>query len=203
MLDLFPPVPDRVEPVAHRETLWVDPCVSWCECVALIRQLVKLQEACDAKANHSCRGVMNAMDERDEEKMGAKAQKYWSHLAWMTTVRYQVEDFGMVNAVTNPVVQAVQKMDLSFWLPSRELSSSSDYADFTTAIPGLLQGFLREDEGRHPRRRPRGCRPRHWTRRIRALVEGVVQGVKAVALDCVLKFWSPLRPGHRGQEALA
>ena len=51
---------------------------------------VKLQEACDAKANHRGRGEMNAMDEGDEEKMGAKAQKYQSHLAWMTTVRDQV-----------------------------------------------------------------------------------------------------------------
>ena len=30
-LDLFLPVPDGAEPVAHRETLSADPCVSWCE----------------------------------------------------------------------------------------------------------------------------------------------------------------------------
>ena len=55
VLDLFPPVPDGAEPVAHRETLSADPCVSSCECVALVRHLVKLQVACDAKANHpSC-----------------------------------------------------------------------------------------------------------------------------------------------------
>ena len=35
----------------------------------------------------------------------------------------------------------------------------------------------REDEGGHPGRRPRRCRPRHWTRGIRALVEGVVHGI--------------------------
>ena len=29
-----------------------------------------------------------------------------------------------------------------------------------------------------------------------------VKGVKAAALDCVLRFWSPSRPVHRGQEAL-
>ena len=29
VLDLLPPVPDGAEPVAHRETLSVDPCVSW------------------------------------------------------------------------------------------------------------------------------------------------------------------------------
>ena len=52
VLDLFPPVPDGAEPVAHRETLSADPCVSWCECVALVRHLVKLQVACDVKANH-------------------------------------------------------------------------------------------------------------------------------------------------------
>ena len=39
-----------------------DPCVSWFECVALIRHVVKMQEACDAKANHRGRGVMNAVD---------------------------------------------------------------------------------------------------------------------------------------------
>ena len=41
VVDLFPPVPDGAEPVAHRETLSADPCVSWCECVALVRHLVK------------------------------------------------------------------------------------------------------------------------------------------------------------------
>ena len=70
-------------------------------------------------------------------------------------------DFDLVNAVTNPVVQAVRKLDLPSWLPLRELGSRSDYADHTTAMRGRLQGFLREDEGGHPRRRPRGCRPRH------------------------------------------
>ena len=39
-------------------------------------------------------------------------------------------------------------------------------------------------------------------RRIRALVEGLVHGVKAVALECVLRFWSRSRPIHRDQEAL-
>ena len=41
VLDLFPPVPDGAEPLAHRETLSADPCVSWCECVTLSRHLVK------------------------------------------------------------------------------------------------------------------------------------------------------------------
>ena len=44
------------------------------------------------------------------------------------------EDFDMV--------KAVRKMDLPSWLPLRELSSWSDYADHTTAIRGRLQGFL-------------------------------------------------------------
>ena len=125
-------------------------------------------------------------DERDgRKKWAVKAQKYWSHLAWMTAVRDQVavvetddmadlvlsqggctianfvryqykvgnlgrrcssplaaqrcsnlvrghvlppatEDFDMVNAMTNLVVQAVRKMDLPFWLPSLEVSSWSD-----------------------------------------------------------------------------
>ena len=47
-----------------------------------------------------------------------------------------------MNATTNLVVQAVRKMDLRSWLPFRELSSWSDYADHTTAIRGRLQGFL-------------------------------------------------------------
>ena len=130
----------------------------------------------------------------------AKAQKYWSHLAWMTAVRDQVavvetdnvadlvlsqggttianlvryqfnvgnlgrrylsplgaqrcsnlvrahvlppatEDFDMVNAMTNLVVQVVRKMDLPSWLPSCALSSWSDHADHTKAIRGRLQGF--------------------------------------------------------------
>ena len=72
-------------PSLSAKTLSADPCVSWCECIALIRHLLKLQEACDAKANHRDRGEMNAMD------VGvAEAQKCWSHLAWMTTARDQV-----------------------------------------------------------------------------------------------------------------
>ena len=68
----------------------------------------------------------------------------------------------MVNAMTNLVVQAVRKMDLPSWLPLRELSSWSDYGDHTTAIRGRFAGFFwHEDEGRHPRRRPRECRNRH------------------------------------------
>ena len=87
---LFPLVPDGAEPGAHRETLSADPCVSWCECVALIRHLVNLQEACDAKANHRGRGVMNAMDGVEKQKGARKSRKYRSYLAWMTAVRDQV-----------------------------------------------------------------------------------------------------------------
>ena len=42
----LPAYADRGQPVALRETLSADPCLSWCECVA--------------KANHRDRGVMNA-----------------------------------------------------------------------------------------------------------------------------------------------
>ena len=83
-------MPDGAEPGAHREMLSADPCVSWCECVALIGHLVKLQEACDAKANHMGRGVMNAMDVVEKQNGPRKSRKYWSHLAWMTAVRDQV-----------------------------------------------------------------------------------------------------------------
>ena len=75
VLDLFPPVPHDAEPVAHRETLSADRCVSWCECVALVRHLVKLQEARDAMANHRGRGVMNAMDVVEKRQWAAKVQK--------------------------------------------------------------------------------------------------------------------------------
>ena len=72
------------------KTLSADPCVSWCECVALIRQLVKLQEACDAKANHKGHGVMNAMVVVEMKNGSRKPRKYPSHLAWMTAVRDKV-----------------------------------------------------------------------------------------------------------------
>ena len=72
--DLFPHVPDG-EPVAHRETLSADPSVFCCECVALIRQLDKLQEACDAKANFKGHGVMNATDVVEKKNGPRKAQK--------------------------------------------------------------------------------------------------------------------------------
>ena len=90
VLDLFPHVPDDAEPVAHREMLSTDPCVSWCECVALIRHLNKLRKPCDGKANHRGRGVMNAMDVVEKKKGAAKGEKYRSHLAWMTVVWDQV-----------------------------------------------------------------------------------------------------------------
>ena len=50
-----------------------------------------------------------------------------------------IEDFDMVNAMTNLVVQAARKMDLPSWLPLRELSSGSDN---TAAIRRRLLGFL-------------------------------------------------------------
>ena len=72
------------------------------------------------------------------------------------------EDFDIVYATTNLVVQAARKMDLPSWLPLRELSSWSDYADHTTATRGRLQGFLGAKTkavilgAAHG-----GCRPRH------------------------------------------
>ena len=77
VLDLFPPVPDGAKPVAHRETLSADPCVSWCEIVALIKNLVKLQEACDTKANHRGRCVMNAMDVVEKKNAPREPRNTW------------------------------------------------------------------------------------------------------------------------------
>ena len=49
------------------------------------------------------------------------------------------EDFDMVDATLNLVVHSVRKMDLSSWLPLRELSSWSDHADHLVAIRGWSQ----------------------------------------------------------------
>ena len=178
------------------KTLSADPCVSWCECVALIRQLVKLQEACDAKANHKGHGVMNAMVVV-EMKNGPR-KPYPSHLAWMTAVRDQVavvETDNMADLVlsqggttianlvryqhkvgnlgrhySSPLgAQRSSNLVRAHVLRYRcrhgerhdesrgagraqdgphllaavtRFSSWSDYADHTTAIRGLLQGFL-------------------------------------------------------------
>ena len=190
VLDLFPPVPDGAEPVAQRETLSADPCVSWCECVALIRHLVKLQGACDAKANHRGRGVMNAMDVVEKKNEPRKSRKDRSHLAWMTPCATRsrlskrttcptsscrragrrsrtscVTSMRSVSSVASirhrsghmccllpqrisTAVQAARKMDLPFWLPLRELSSWSDYADHTTAIGAKTIRALVEGVGR-------------------------------------------------------
>ena len=44
------------------------------------------------------------------------------------------QDFDMVNAVTNLVVQAMSRMDLPHWLPMRSLPHWRRYADNTTAV---------------------------------------------------------------------
>ena len=61
---------------------------------------------------------------RYQKKVGNHSHPYSSPLGAQrcNLVRVHVlppatEDFDMVNAVTNPVVQAVQKMDLPSWLP--------------------------------------------------------------------------------------
>ena len=68
----------------------------------------------------------------------------------------------MVNAMTNLVVQAVRKIGLPSWLPLRELSSRSGYADHTAAIRGRLQGctqrtrLIRTQHAQQGRQRHRG-----------------------------------------------
>ena len=66
-----------------------------------------------------------------------------------------------MKAMTNLVVQAVRKMDLPSWLPLRESSSWSDYADHTTATRGRLRGFLGAKTKAVILGVARGCRPRH------------------------------------------
>ena len=85
-----------------------------------------------------------------QHKVGNLGRGYSSPLGAQrcsNLVRAQVlppsaEDFDVVNAMTNLVVQAVRQMGLPSWLPLRELSSWSDHADRTAAIRGRLQGFL-------------------------------------------------------------
>ena len=205
-------------------------------------------------------GVTNAMDVVEKKKWAAKAQKYRSHLAWMTAVhdlvavaetdnmadlvvsqgwttvanlvRFQhkvgflgrryssplgvqrcsnlvraqvlppaTEDFDLVNAMTNLVVQAMRKMDLPSWLPLRELSSWSNNADHTMAIHGRLEVFLGAKTKAvilgvaHG-----GAVPDTEHAESASLVEGVAH---RVLLCWIALFWSPSRPVHRGQEALA
>ena len=106
--------------------------------------------------------------ERYQYKVGNLGRRYSSPLVAQrcsNLVRAHVlppatGDFDLVNAVTNPVVQAVRKLYLPFWLPLRELGSWSDYADQHHGDSWTVAGFpAREDEGRHPRRRPRGAVP--------------------------------------------
>ena len=62
MLDLLPPVPDGAEPVAHTRNAVGRPLCLLVRLYCPHQALYQLQEACDAKANHRGRGVMNAMD---------------------------------------------------------------------------------------------------------------------------------------------
>ena len=96
------------------------------------------------------------------------------------------------------LVKAVRKMDLSSWLPCA-IQQQVRLRRPHHGDPWTVAGFPRpEDEGGHPRRRPRvGAVPDIEHAESGALVEGVFHGVKAVALDCVLRFWSPSRPVHQ------
>ena len=44
------------------------------------------------------------------------------------------DDFDMVNAMTNLVVQAVRKLGLHLWLPLRDMGRQSDHAQRTTVV---------------------------------------------------------------------
>ena len=148
----------------------------------------KLQEACDAKANHRGRCVMNATDERDKEDMGRESPEVPGvddrrarpgrgcrngqhgpprpvagrdddrepRSPVFVTARctsLQQPGSGPCAASCHRGFRHGERHGESrgasraqdgppSWLPLRELSSWSDYADHTTAIRGRLQGFL-------------------------------------------------------------
>ena len=52
------------------------------------------------------------------------------------------QDFDMVNAMTNLVIQAMSRMDLPHWLPMRSLPHWRHYADNTTAVRAQMQTHL-------------------------------------------------------------
>ena len=52
------------------------------------------------------------------------------------------QDFDIVNAMTNFVVQAMRKLDLPEWLPLKELSHWTHYADHTTELREKMQAHL-------------------------------------------------------------
>ena len=90
---------------------------------------------------------------RYQYKVGNLGRRYSSPLG------VRAEDFDMVNAMTNLVVQAVRKMDLRAAVTRVEQLvrlRRPHHGD-----PWTVAGFPgREDEDGHPRRRPRGCRHR-------------------------------------------
>ena len=172
--------------------------LQWCENLARIGHLSKLQQVCDVKANPRHRGVPNAAALSARKEWASRARKFRSHLTWMTEVRRRVidtesdnmadmvlpqggtsvsshvqheykthdygrryasaigvqrcsnlvrapagtQDFDMVNAMTNLVVQAMDKLELSQWLPMRELPHWRHYADRTARLRVEMQADL-------------------------------------------------------------
>ena len=183
-------VPPRVFP----ETLVSDHCLQWCENLALIGHLSKLQQVCDIKATPRYRGVPNATALSARKEWASRARKFRSHLTWMTEVRRRVidtesdimadmvlsqggtsvsshvqyehkthdhgrryasaisvqpgvlpagtQDVDMVNAMTNLVVQAMDKLELPQWLSVRELPHWRQYADHTNRLRVEMQANL-------------------------------------------------------------
>ena len=105
---------------------------------------------------------------RYQYKVGSLGRQYssplgaqrCSNLVRANVLPPAVEDFDMVNAMTNLVVQAVRKMPLLAAVTRVEQLvrlRRPHHGD-----PWTVAGFPgREDEGGHPRRRPRLCRSRH------------------------------------------
>ena len=74
------------------ETLLCDHSLNWCENLAQIHHMTKLQQACDMKANVRFRGAPNAATISAKKEWTRKARKFRSHLQWLTEVRRRVTD---------------------------------------------------------------------------------------------------------------
>ena len=74
------------------ETLLCDHSLNWCENLALIHHMTKLQQACDMKANVRFRDAPNTAAISAKKEWTRKTCKFRWHLQWLTEVRRRVTD---------------------------------------------------------------------------------------------------------------